>query len=52
MDLSVALRNAAEQLNSVGGGHNIAAGATIPKGSEEEFLVLLEKEIKTQFLQK
>ncbi|UCD13065.1 MAG: DHH family phosphoesterase [Thermoplasmatales archaeon] len=48
LDLSSALRNAAKQLNGVGGGHNIAAGATIPKGKEEEFLEILEKEIKNQ----
>ncbi len=48
LDLSTALKNAAEQLDGVGGGHNIAAGATIPKGKEEEFLDLLEKEIKAQ----
>ncbi len=48
IDLSKALRSAAEELGGVGGGHNIAAGATIPKGKEEEFLNLLEKEIKDQ----
>jgi len=48
LDLSIAMRKSAERLNGVGGGHNIAAGATIPKGKEEEFLDLLEKEIKTQ----
>jgi RecJ-like exonuclease len=31
-----------------GGGHNIAAGATIPKGKEEEFLSNLEEVIKKQ----
>ena len=48
LDLSSALRDAAKELNGVGGGHNIAAGATIPKGKEEEFLDMLEKEIKDQ----
>ena len=48
LDLSSALRKAAESLNGVGGGHKIAAGATIPKGKEEEFLDLLEGEIKNQ----
>ena len=48
LDLSKALRKAAKQLNGVGGGHNIAAGATIPKGKEEEFLELVEKEISVQ----
>ncbi|MFW6122520.1 MAG: DHH family phosphoesterase, partial [Petrotogales bacterium] len=48
LDLSSALKNAAQELDGIGGGHNIAAGATIPKGKEEEFLDLLEKEIKNQ----
>jgi len=48
LNLSAAMHNAAEEVQGVGGGHNIAAGATIPKGKEEEFLDLLEKEIKTQ----
>ena len=42
------MHNAAKEFHGVGGGHKIAAGATIPKGKEEEFLDLLEKEIKTQ----
>ena len=48
LDLSRALRKAATAFQGVGGGHKIAAGATIPKGKEEEFLDLLEQEIKTQ----
>ena len=50
LNLSIAMKKAASALNGIGGGHNIAAGATIPKGKEEEFLNLLEKEIKTQLL--
>ncbi len=48
LDLSKALKKVAAELNGVGGGHNIAAGATIPKGKEEEFIDILEKEIKNQ----
>ncbi len=48
LNLSSAMKKAAKMLNGAGGGHNIAAGATIPKGKEEEFLDLLEKEIKNQ----
>lgn len=48
LNLSLAMKKAASALNGIGGGHNIAAGATIPKGKEEEFLEILEKEIKTQ----
>jgi len=48
LNLSLAMKKAAAELNGVGGGHNIAAGATIPKGKEEEFLEILEREIKAQ----
>jgi single-stranded-DNA-specific exonuclease len=50
LDLAVALTRAAKELNGVGGGHNIAAGATIPKGKEEEFLEIVEREIKHQLV--
>lgn len=50
LDLAVALTRAAKELNGIGGGHNIAAGATIPKGKEEEFLQLVEREIKLQII--
>ena len=48
LNLSKAMKIAAKELGGVGGGHDIAAGATIPKGKEEEFLELVEKEIKSQ----
>lgn len=48
VNLSKALKKSASVFNGVGGGHSIAAGATIPKGKEEEFLNELEKEIKSQ----
>jgi len=48
LNLSAAMKKAAITVDGVGGGHNIAAGATIPKGKEEEFLDELENEIKTQ----
>lgn len=48
LNLSVAVKKAASAVNGIGGGHSIAAGATIPKGKEEEFLYFLEKEIKNQ----
>jgi single-stranded-DNA-specific exonuclease len=50
LDLAVALTRAAKELNGVGGGHNIAAGATIPKGKEEEFLAIVEREIQHQLV--
>ena len=51
LNLAQAMKNAASPVNGIGGGHSIAAGATIPKGKEEEFLLLLEKEIQHQVIQ-
>jgi RecJ-like exonuclease len=50
LNLSSALKQAAKELGGAGGGHDIAAGATIPKGKEEEFLEIVEKEIKNQLV--
>jgi len=50
LDLASALTKAAKELHGFGGGHNIAAGATIPKGKEEEFLRIVEREIKLQLI--
>ena len=48
MDLSKAMRSAAEHVGGVGGGHNIAAGATIPSDRREEFLQLLDETVGSQ----
>ncbi|MDG6219187.1 MAG: DHH family phosphoesterase [Candidatus Thermoplasmatota archaeon] len=48
LNLSVAIREAAESVDGVGGGHNIAAGATIPEGKEEAFLKKFEEKVKEQ----
>ncbi|MDD4898893.1 MAG: DHH family phosphoesterase [Methanocellales archaeon] len=48
LNLAVALHESAKEVGGVGGGHDIAAGATIPKGSEEEFLTILDAKIGTQ----
>jgi single-stranded-DNA-specific exonuclease len=48
VNLSQALGKAASALGGQGGGHDIAAGATIPRGTEQEFLGLAEQEIKNQ----
>lgn len=42
LDLSAALKKAAEKFGGVGGGHAVAAGATIEEGKEEEFLKALD----------
>lgn len=48
LDLAEVLRKAAASVDGEGGGHNIAAGATIPKGSEEEFLRLVDDLVREQ----
>jgi RecJ-like exonuclease len=49
MDLSAAMRKAAESVGGVGGGHNIAAGATIPASRKKDFLDELDRTVEEQF---
>ena len=48
MDLSSAMRTVAEKVGGAGGGHNIAAGATIPSSRKEEFIRLLDEFVGSQ----
>ncbi len=48
IDLSKAIQTVAGRLGGIGGGHDIAAGAVIPRGTENEFLIMLDREIKNQ----
>jgi single-stranded-DNA-specific exonuclease len=48
LDLSVALRKAAQAVGGEGGGHTIASGASIPPGSEDRFLALLDEIVGEQ----
>ena len=48
VDLSIAMRMASEKVGGVGGGHNIAAGATIPEGKKKEFLSMINDIIARQ----
>jgi len=48
LDLSVALRKAAAAVGGAGGGHTIASGASIPPGSEDRFLTLLDEMVGEQ----
>jgi len=48
LDLSVAMRDAAASVGGVGGGHNIASGATIPLGRDIDFLQALDAIIAKQ----
>ncbi len=46
VDFSIIMKEASEKVGGFGGGHNIAAGASIPAGKEEEFIDIVEKMIK------
>nr|WP_230972356.1 DHH family phosphoesterase [Archaeoglobus neptunius] len=46
--LAKALKKAAEAVGGVGGGHSVAAGATIPEGMEMEFLRILDEIVGRQ----
>ncbi len=42
LDLAAAMKEAAASVGGIGGGHDIAAGASVPEGKEEEFLDTLD----------
>lgn len=48
LDLSAAIRKAAQAVGGVGGGHTIASGASIPPGTEEIFLKLVDEIVGSQ----
>jgi len=48
LDLAFALREAAGAVGGRGGGHNVASGAVLPIGSEEEFLSIADRIIGEQ----
>lgn len=48
LDLSRIMSEASEKVGGYGGGHNIAAGATIPEGKKEEFLDIVEEMVCKQ----
>ncbi|AKB11821.1 MAG: DHHA1 domain-containing protein [Methanosarcina thermophila] len=48
LDLAFALREAASAVGGSGGGHNVASGAVLPIGSEEEFLSIADRIIGEQ----
>jgi single-stranded-DNA-specific exonuclease len=52
VDLAAAMRECAQKVGGVGGGHRIASGATLPKGREKEFLDLVDRMIGEQKAQK
>ena len=50
LDLAHAVAVSSSLVGGSGGGHNIAAGATIPKGKEEEFMAMMEDIIASQII--
>jgi RecJ-like exonuclease len=48
LNLARAISEAASAVGGTGGGHDIAAGATIPAGREDEFLSILDRKIGEQ----
>lgn len=48
LDLSEAMSEASRALGGVGGGHNVAAGATIPPEAREEFLDIVDAVVGRQ----
>ncbi|NYT02434.1 MAG: DHH family phosphoesterase, partial [Methanosarcinales archaeon] len=52
LNLAEALSTSARALGGVGGGHNVAAGATIPPASREEFLRLVDEMVGGQMARK
>lgn len=48
LDLAAALKKSSEAVGGYGGGHAVASGATIPKGTEEEFLKVLDEIVGLQ----
>ena len=48
LDLSKIMAEASSKVGGYGGGHNVAAGATIPEGKEDEFLDIVEEMVRAQ----
>ena len=48
LDLSAVMREAARSVGGDGGGHDVAAGATIPTGTQREFLTTADRLIGEQ----
>ena len=50
LDLASIMKIASEMVGGYGGGHNIAAGATIPRGKEEVFLDAVDDMVMAQLI--
>ena len=51
LDLSSVMKIASEVVGGYGGGHSIAAGASIPKGKEKEFLNVVDEIVSSQLFE-
>ncbi len=49
LDLAAAMREASSNVGGIGGGHDIAAGATIPKGTAMKFIDTVDSIIEKQY---
>ena len=50
LDLSEVMKRSSELVGGYGGGHSVAAGATIPPGKEDDFLDIAEAIISAQLI--
>jgi RecJ-like exonuclease len=50
LDLSFIMKKASELVGGYGGGHNVAAGATIPEDKKEAFLDIVEDLVSAQLI--
>jgi single-stranded DNA-specific DHH superfamily exonuclease len=48
LDLGFAMNEAATSVGGMGGGHDVASGASIPKGTAKKFIEILDSVIGTQ----
>jgi single-stranded-DNA-specific exonuclease len=48
VDLSVVMREASREVGGDGGGHTVAAGATVPRGEEDAFLDAAGRVLRNQ----
>lgn len=48
LNLAEIMKQAAASVGGEGGGHNVAAGATIPEGSEDVFLEIVDRMVREQ----
>ncbi len=52
LDLAAAMREASQIVGGMGGGHDVASGATIPKGTAKKFIDLIDPIIEKQLKKK